>query len=641
MCKNNHVIKLLVATTAFSLGLSGCAQSASTDSTADSSVVIENQESEEENDKGVGDIEKEAETSEKSVNDSTPSEEEIEESDLTPMQRNSINVLNYMSTLTQKINTSSGDQLLLETAYSSLVNDIYPNAVDTKTQAQITSLMDTIENYRMITVKRERLEYIYEQNRAQALRQAIPNPVGLLSTVQSGSMLKSIASVLYMAVDSASSYKAATSDADLQYIQEGWELEDQEAAELHNSTKNALTYMLNMVRDYDFDGDYALSEEAIKDFVQWSDKPDSQLISKIEWFKSHRDTYQDFGPYWLELVKCYYNSEDYEESIESMRQYEAVSTRIYRKDIDKATVLPMAIIAAKEVLSESEYIEFANHYCSEIYDNTKDADGSLRYFAAQIYMDLYTLTKDESYLINAYEIVFDNVNVLLDGQRALNKTYMEKIHEAEVDKDATKREKREAKEYNKMLKARRKVELPPVNEALYLNADLLFALAEEIDISTEEKERIEAIMHEDGNEIFLTQTLDNRFWFENKLEDINPDDIKISFDGDSLSLPATYVTDRYNIQMTISGEKKDTLIEDWIVTKVKRLKKAKDCSEFTVSFESEKAKDYKYHAGDTVMIKVIPIADTPDENLTFNYIVKPDKKFVVFNGIEFERDKND
>ena len=88
--------------------------------------------------------------------------------------------------------------------------------------------MDTIANYQMITEKRNRLEYIYEQNRAQALRQVIPNPVGLLSAVESGSLLKAAASVLYMAVDSASSYKSGNVTADLQYIQEGWELEDQE-----------------------------------------------------------------------------------------------------------------------------------------------------------------------------------------------------------------------------------------------------------------------------------------------------------------------------------------------------------------------------------------------------------------------------
>lgn len=50
----------------------------------------------------------------------------------------------------------------------------------------------------MIAEKRERLRYIYEQNRAQALRQAIPDPVGLLSAVSSGNILKSAASVIYI-----------------------------------------------------------------------------------------------------------------------------------------------------------------------------------------------------------------------------------------------------------------------------------------------------------------------------------------------------------------------------------------------------------------------------------------------------------
>lgn len=92
------------------------------------------------------------------------------EDELTSTQRNSINMLNYMTVLTQRINQSAKNQVFLESAYSALENDLYPNAVDSKTQAQSTNLLDTINNYRMISVKWNRLEYIFEQNRAQALR---------------------------------------------------------------------------------------------------------------------------------------------------------------------------------------------------------------------------------------------------------------------------------------------------------------------------------------------------------------------------------------------------------------------------------------------------------------------------------------
>lgn len=144
------------------------------------------------------DIEKNTDEQE---DENTISDEYEEDDALNSTQRNSINMLNYMTVLTQRINDAKGNQLFLESAYSSLVNDIYPNSVDLKTQAQITSLMDTIENYRMVAVKRKRLEFLYEQNKAQALRQAIPNPLGLLSVVESGNLLKSAVSVLYMVVD--------------------------------------------------------------------------------------------------------------------------------------------------------------------------------------------------------------------------------------------------------------------------------------------------------------------------------------------------------------------------------------------------------------------------------------------------------
>lgn len=159
------------------------------------------------------------------------------------------------------------------------------------------------------------------------------------------------------------------------------------------------------------------------------------------------------------------------------------------------------------------------------------------------------------------------------------------------------------------------------------------------EVSDEEQERINAILHENGNEIFLTKALDNRFWLSKKIEDINSNKIEISFDGENLSIPAAYIAEGYAIQMTISSGKKEAQIDDWSVKKVKRPKKAKECSEFIVSFESKKAKDYKYHVGDKITIKVDSVADTPDGNITLNYEVKSSKKFGIFDGIKFERQK--
>ena len=96
---------------------------------------------------------------------------------LTPQQRNAINMLNYLRALAQEIRASSNSRLFLEECYSTLLNNTHPNAVDQATLDEVMSLLDTLEKYRMIAVKRERLQYIYEQNKAQAIRDAVPNPM--------------------------------------------------------------------------------------------------------------------------------------------------------------------------------------------------------------------------------------------------------------------------------------------------------------------------------------------------------------------------------------------------------------------------------------------------------------------------------
>lgn len=561
---------------------------------------------------------------------------EPEEEILSATQRNSINMLNYMTVLTQEVNEDKGNQLFLESAYSSLVNDIYPNAVDTKTQAQITSLMDTIDGYRMIAEKRRRLEYIYEQNRAQAMKQAIPSPVALLSVVQSGSLLKAAASVLYMAVDSVTSYQSAVSQADLQFIKDGWELDDASSKELHNSTKNALSYMFNMVRDYDLPGDYALNQESVEDFVFWSSKPKSQLVSKIAWLESHEGTYSQFGPYWLELATDYYDSEDYEKCLASIRNYESVTTRIFRKDIDYATALPMAILSAKETMDNSEYVKAADNYCSAILKNTKDADWSLRYFAAQIYLDLYSITNDAKYLDQAYKIAFDNVNVLVDEQRELNASYLSEYKDVKPEQGATEREKKETNKYNQQMKEERKIALPPVSEALYLNCELLFALAEQRNVPASEKTKIEAILHESGSDLFLTTNIDNRFWFEDKSARVSAKDYTTTFEGAKLSVPAVCVADRSVLVVTVSSADGKTILDDWRVTNVDR-HKSTDVNAFTITYESEKAKGHQYKVDDVISIKITPASDFPEDYTEFKYHVIPTKVAWVFDSSAFER----
>ena len=116
--------------------------------------------------------------------------------ELTKEQSNSIAMLNYLTVITQEINSSSGSKLLMEQIYNELINNTAPSAVDETTQDQLRKLLNRINTYRMIAEKRERLDYIYERNKADAIRSAIPNPLGLLSATTAGDWKKLALSVL-------------------------------------------------------------------------------------------------------------------------------------------------------------------------------------------------------------------------------------------------------------------------------------------------------------------------------------------------------------------------------------------------------------------------------------------------------------
>ena len=263
-----------------------------------------------------------------------------EEPELTSEQQNALAMLNYITVLTQEINASKNSRVYMEEAYSTLINNTYPNAVDSRTLNQMTGLLDTMENYRMVNVKRERLQYVYEQSQAQAIRAAIPNPLGLISTVHSFNPAKLVASIVYMAIDSYASYTAYTAAAEQQFLKDGWALDDEEAKVLHESRKGTFSYMVKMVNDNNLPGDLTLTEDTVSEFVRY--KNNSNLVSRIQFLESNKRTYQSYGGYWLALADSYYNIGDYQKCVDAVTTYEQMGTRIFRRDYELAKVLPLA-----------------------------------------------------------------------------------------------------------------------------------------------------------------------------------------------------------------------------------------------------------------------------------------------------------
>ena len=297
--------------------------------------------------------------------------------------------------------------------------------------------------------------------------------------------------------------------------------------------------------------------------------------------------------------------------------------------------MPLAIVAAEECIDDSNKCNAEiNHYVELLTKNLDTDDWDLRYFAAQTYVDLYSRTNDIGYLNKAYKLVLDNVNYLIDEQKKQNSTYIAEIKKKEEPKGATKQEKKEIKEYNKMIAEERKTKLPSIYEPLYLNCDLLFALADELQISESEQQRIEKILHGSSRKdsLFLVKALNDKYYFEVPVSNENDE---ITYEKGKLIVPVSMISDKGNIRVTIGTGMAAVTADDWKIEKVER-EKSGDISTFKAVFTSDKAKKATYNDGTKVEVEITPVknSDCPNVNASFKTNVT---KKAMFTNYEFER----
>ena len=566
----------------------------------------------------------------------------VEEEKKLTKQMNSFSIMYYLAITAEDIRTSKNNRLVLDNIYSSLLNDIDPSVVDEITQDHLQNLRDVIKSYININTKRERLHFIHNQNKAAAIRSAVPNPLAVLSMTKSMDWKKLAINVVYTTVDSYTSYKNASESADTEFLMSGWELDDEELATIQKNRDRAFDYMVDMVQEYKLDGKLTLNEKSIQKYSEIC--AIESIPERIRRLTSEEETYKLLGCYWLELADCYFDNSQYDKCIECVDKYQELSMGIFRTDYNYAQILPKAIVAAQNTYSGNQYETVISGYAEDLLENTeKTAEyWSIRYFAAQVYLDLYSRTNKQQYIDAAFEITYDNVTVLLGEQRKLNFTYQNDVEEVTVEepdyryltdkekkekKKLYKEEKKRAKEYNKLLLDARKTELPSMYEPLVLNCELLFALADEMNISDEEKANIDAILQTSSNGIFIIKPINDIYSFTN-----NSNKYSVTVTKDEIIIPADLLSAESEIQLMVMFNNATKTFSDCQIKRVER--NGNDIESFAVYVTSEQMKKYTW-SEDTTLIITIKYGDVYDKELTLKYRVSEYEKRLFGDKVVF------
>ena len=525
-------------------------------------------------------------------------------------QRNSFSMMYHLAITAEEIRTSKDNRVALEDIYTSLLNDINPDAVDEITQEHLKNLRDIIKSYLNISAKKERLNFIYNQEKASVIRNSVPNPLAVLSVSNALDWKKLALAVTYTAVDSYNNYKKSDESADIAFIMSGWELEDEEKETVMKNRDRAFDYMIDMVQKYDLDGMKTLNEKAIEKFAEICAIENAS--ERIKLLRTEESTYSLLGNYWLELADCYFETSQYSKCLDCVDKYNELATGIYRKDSYYLQILPKAIVAAQETYAGDKYIDEVSQYADEIIYNTSIDDWANRYFAAQVYLDLYSRTNDKSYLESAYKITSENVADLLKYQRSINTTYLCKIEEQKVEepdyrymtedeqkkkKQEYKEEQKRVKEYNKALKDNRKTELLSLYDPLVVNCEFLFALVDKMNIDDSEKAEIESYLQTEINGIFMVKPINDAFSFTSKNTDYS-----VEINKDEIIIPAYLLTASSKITVTVKEGSGTQVFDDCVVSKVER--KGETIDTFYAHVSSKMLKKYEWTADSKISIEI-------------------------------------
>ena len=583
-------------------------------------------------------IEKKSYGTSNTANDSNRSTE------LNSTQWNAVAMLNCLCAISQEMQTSSGNKLYLEEVYNSLYNNFNLENIDEETSDHISGLAQNIENLITISTKRERLEYIYNQDKANSINRIVPNPFNILTLSNSKDWKDLVTTIAFTAVDSYKNYKDANNTLDRQYLLDGWELDDDAKKTISIDNDRTFRYRSKIVKKYKVPDIYSINTNDFKQFAE--NKNESNLDVRLQFLESHEKTYEAYGYYWLELASAYYEAGEYRKCLACISEYDKRYTDIFRKDIEYARVMPKAIVAAQNKYknNKSKYISEIERFTTAIVENTPDSEWALKYFAAQSYLDLYSKSKNKRYLEEAYKIALNNVSLLSKEQKKLNAEYTNDIEEIEVPPldllaDSKQKDQRKmALEYNNALKEKRKIELPPVYQPLILNCDLLFALAKKLNIDSKNKDRIEGILETSSSGVFASPQLNNKYSFKKK--NINSN---ISFNTDELIVPAelffnsTDDDNDHSANVTVVIRKPNGYVakyDDWKITNVERT--GKTISSFKVHLKNDKIKfaDWSSDAKVYVIISNDNVDDVIEEYEVSKYV---DNLPMIPDTVEFTK----
>lgn len=255
---------------------------------------------------------------------------------------------------------------------------------------------------RLVEVQRDRLNYLYERKQETLINSLMPNAISIATvTFSTRSLLSSVIAIAGTALSSINSYATQEDVIELEYIQQDWELDDQETLALDALATNLYLYKCDIGASLGIDRTQALSSDDLKSFVRACNESSPAVrYSRLSRLESRLGTLPD---YWREMAKAAYELEQYEECLSFLEKYEAYYVPVFFHDNDHASAMMIKAYCILETEAPVDQLSKLVSIADEILKNTQDDDWVRYIFCAGLFEDMYMQSGDIDYAKKAYD----------------------------------------------------------------------------------------------------------------------------------------------------------------------------------------------------------------------------------------------
>lgn len=274
---------------------------------------------------------------------------------------------------------------------------------------------DSIGSLELLQIQRDRLEYVYNREQKSALRALVPNALSIATMAISTGLknpLGAIISVVGTAASSAVSYLDARDQANLEYLQKSWELDDQEMKFLLELGNRIYEYKCDIAMDLDIPTEMTLSREDMEAFVDFSNEADPRKRSvKLATLDKRLEILPD---YWRELALTAYELGDYEQTLEYIAVFEEIYYPIIYHDADYAHLLMVESDCINQLDLDNKYGKL-EEIGERLLKHISAKDWKSRFYVLSLYLEIYRVTGDDEILDKVFDI-FPTVLIEIFGE---------------------------------------------------------------------------------------------------------------------------------------------------------------------------------------------------------------------------------